>query len=67
MQAEYTTICEKNVAESKKACESIIKRIFRPLEENIASGQYTSVGGYEQYRKDFKKFISKYRSAKGEE
>ncbi|XP_061094548.1 guanylate-binding protein 1-like [Conger conger] len=65
MQAEYTAICEKNVVESKKACESIIKRIFRPLEENIASGQYTSVGGYERYRKDFNSLISKYRSAEG--
>ncbi|XP_061094492.1 guanylate-binding protein 1-like [Conger conger] len=65
MQVEYKAICEKNVVESKKACESIIKRIFRPLEENIASGQYTSVGGYERYRNDLNNLISKYRSAEG--
>ncbi|KAJ8332782.1 hypothetical protein SKAU_G00416780 [Synaphobranchus kaupii] len=72
LQTEYTAICDKNVVESKKACESIIKRIFRPLEENIASGKYMTVGGYQQYRKDLDNFISKYRSAerkgiKGEE
>ncbi|KAJ8332793.1 hypothetical protein SKAU_G00416890 [Synaphobranchus kaupii] len=65
LQTEHKAICEKNVIESKKACESIIKRIFRPLEENIASGKYMTVGGYQQYCKDLENFISKYRSAGG--
>ncbi|KAJ8332791.1 hypothetical protein SKAU_G00416870 [Synaphobranchus kaupii] len=65
LQTEYMEICDKNIVESKKACESIIKRIFRPLEENIASGKYMTVGGYQQYRKDLDNFISKYRSAEG--
>ncbi|KAJ8359107.1 hypothetical protein SKAU_G00156320 [Synaphobranchus kaupii] len=65
LQTEYMEICDKNIVESKKACESIIKRIFRPLEENIVSGKYITVGGYQQYRKDLHNFISKYRSAEG--
>ncbi|KAJ8332790.1 hypothetical protein SKAU_G00416860 [Synaphobranchus kaupii] len=62
LQTEYTAICDKNIVESKKACESIIKRIFRPM-ENIC--KYMTVGGYQQYCKDLDNFISKYRSAEG--
>ncbi|XP_035259798.1 uncharacterized protein LOC118220194 isoform X1 [Anguilla anguilla] len=65
LQTEYAAICEKNVVESQKACESIIGQIFGPLEKNIASGQYMSVGGYQQYRKALQNGISKYRSAPG--
>ncbi|KAJ8333225.1 hypothetical protein SKAU_G00421210 [Synaphobranchus kaupii] len=64
LQTEYTAICDKNVVESKKACESIIKRIFKPLED-IASGKYKSVGGHQQYCDDLKRFTSQYRLEKG--
>ncbi|KAJ8333219.1 hypothetical protein SKAU_G00421150 [Synaphobranchus kaupii] len=65
LQTEYTAICDKNVVESKEACESIIKRIFKPLEDNIASKKYESVGGYQQYCEDLERFTSQYRSAEG--
>ncbi|KAJ8289776.1 hypothetical protein GJAV_G00005200 [Gymnothorax javanicus] len=65
LQKEYMAICEKNNVESKKACASIIKSIFKPLEENIDSGLYMSAGGYQLYRKDLKDSIAKYRSAQG--
>ncbi|KAJ8392488.1 hypothetical protein AAFF_G00076130 [Aldrovandia affinis] len=54
LQTEYKAICDRNVAESKKACESIIKDIFKPLEENIRDGHYMAPGGYQQYQKDIK-------------
>ncbi|XP_036393933.1 guanylate-binding protein 1-like [Megalops cyprinoides] len=65
LQSEYEVICSKNAAESKKACASIIKRIFRSLEENLASGLYMSAGGHQEYRKELKNLISKYRSEPG--
>ncbi|KAI1886337.1 hypothetical protein AGOR_G00212960 [Albula goreensis] len=65
LEAEYTAICEKNVAESKKACQAIIRRIFKPLEEHIESGCYAEAGGYLKYSGDLKTFVSQYKAAEG--
>ncbi|KAG5855837.1 hypothetical protein ANANG_G00000840 [Anguilla anguilla] len=65
LQTEYEAVCEKNVVESKKACESIIRQTFEPLERNIASGEYMSAGGYQQYRKELQNCIKNYDSAAG--
>lgn len=64
LQAEYQQIWEKNCQESKRKCESIIKRVFGPLEEK-GSSAYTVPGGYNKYCTDLQMMIQKYKAAEG--
>ena len=64
LQAEYQQIWEKNFQESKRVCESIIKRVFGPLEEK-GSSAYTVPGGYNKYCSDLQMMIQKYKATKG--
>ncbi|KAG9331645.1 hypothetical protein JZ751_018621 [Albula glossodonta] len=50
---------------SKKACQAIIRRIFKPLEERIESGCYAEAGGYLKYSENLKTFVSQYKAAEG--
>uniref|UniRef100_A0A8C9QZN0 Guanylate binding protein 1 n=1 Tax=Scleropages formosus TaxID=113540 RepID=A0A8C9QZN0_SCLFO len=65
LQKEYEAICDKNIQESKKVCQSIIKRVFQPLEDRLSSGSYMSPGGYRKYSQDIQNYIRKYRSEHG--
>ncbi|XP_023660971.2 guanylate-binding protein 2-like isoform X1 [Paramormyrops kingsleyae] len=61
----YAGILRKNIEESKKACESIIKHVFQPLEDQLGSGHYVSSGGYKAFCADMQRFINRYRSTPG--
>jgi len=64
LEAEYRQIREKNCQESKKVCESIIKHVFVPMEEN-GSSAYTVPGGYNKYCTDLQMMTKIYRRTKG--
>ncbi|XP_048882156.1 guanylate-binding protein 1 isoform X2 [Brienomyrus brachyistius] len=61
----YAEILIKNIEESKKVCESIIKHVFQPLEDQLSSGRYVSRGGYKTFCADIQRFINQYRSTSG--
>ncbi|XP_046902450.1 guanylate-binding protein 1-like isoform X1 [Hypomesus transpacificus] len=64
LEAEYRQIHEKNCQESKRVCESIIKRVFGPLEEE-GSSVYTVPGGYYNYCTDLQMMTKLYKRTEG--
>ncbi|XP_029589221.1 guanylate-binding protein 1 [Salmo trutta] len=65
LQEVYSTICEKNIEESQRACKRIIEHIFAPLKAQLKDGSYMTPGGYKHYCADLKMMTSEYRSAGG--
>ena len=62
---KYNELCEKNVDESRKACQRIIKQVFRSLEDTLVTGLYAAPGGYKMFCQDLHTMTDAYRRAEG--
>ncbi|XP_036435543.1 guanylate-binding protein 1-like [Colossoma macropomum] len=65
LSKEYEELVKQNMEESRKACRSIISRVFGSLEEAVKEDTYMQPGGYTEYCSDLDKAIKQYRSEKG--
>ncbi|XP_036435573.1 guanylate-binding protein 1-like [Colossoma macropomum] len=65
LKKEYEEFVKRNMEESRKACGSIISRVFCPLEEAVKEGTYMQPGGYTEYCSALEEAVQQYRSEKG--
>ncbi|KAL7884481.1 hypothetical protein AOLI_G00072510 [Acnodon oligacanthus] len=65
LKKEYEEFVKQNMEESRKACGSIITRVFGPLEEAVKEGTYMQAGGYTEYSSALENAVKHYRSEKG--
>ncbi|XP_051990510.1 guanylate-binding protein 1-like [Xyrauchen texanus] len=62
IQKEYEDLCEQNKEASVRECQTILLRVFEPLENALCDGSYMKPGGYKQYRDKLSQLAEEYRS-----
>nr|XP_055059537.1 guanylate-binding protein 1-like [Misgurnus anguillicaudatus]XP_055059538.1 guanylate-binding protein 1-like [Misgurnus anguillicaudatus] len=62
IQKQYEEFCEQNKEESKNVCQSVLKRVFEPVEDGLHNGDYMKPGGYRQYKDTLTQLAKDYRS-----